>query len=358
MTARDGTGGGAQDGGAGPRGGAVSVPPGADLLHRRRQGRPGRPRRAPEEETGAPGAPLGTDRALGVLELFSEERPWLRVGDVAGELGVSDSTASRLLARLEARGYVERHPASGLFALGPRILTMAGVAMNHSDLRRAGLEEMHRLVHTLGLGANLAVLRDGGVFYLGNLDGRHAPRYYTLLGRRYPLHATALGKVLLAWREPPADPPAAPPAGEARGDAPGLARLLGAAGPQGALQRYTPSTVGDLPELLARLEGVRTRGYATEVEELAMGRACVAAPIRDRRGAVIAGLSVSGSVRIMDLPGREAELAAATVDAAMHVSERLGFVMAPMPERPVPAQIPDWQAVRGRPDGPASARES
>jgi DNA-binding IclR family transcriptional regulator len=294
MTAQHGAGGGAPDGRPGGRGEAVGGPPGADLRHRRRQGRPGRPRRAPESPeapAGAPGAPLGTDRALGVLELFSEERPWLRVGDVAGELGVSDSTASRLLARLEARGYVERHPASGLFALGPRILTMAGVAMNHSDLRRAGLEEMHRLVHTLGLGANLAVLREGGVFYLGNLDGRHAPRYYTLLGRRYPLHATALGKVLLAWRDPaaPPEPPAPPapppdPQGEAGGDPQGLARLLGAAGPQGALQRYTPSTVGDLPGLLARLEVVRTRGYATEVEELAMGRACVAAPIRDRRG--------------------------------------------------------------------------
>ena len=201
-----------------------------------------------------------------MLELFSEERPWLRVGDVAGRLGVSDSTASRLLARLEARGYVERHPASGLFALGPRILTMAGVAMNHSDLRRAGLEEMHRLVHTLGLGANLAVLRDGGVFYLGNLDGRHAPRYYTLLGRRYPLHATALGKVLLAWRD----------AAEGRV----LRACWTRPGRPGPLQRYTPSTVADLPGLLARLEGVRTRGYATEVEELAMGRACVAAPIR------------------------------------------------------------------------------
>jgi DNA-binding IclR family transcriptional regulator len=265
-----------------------------------------------------------------VLELFSEARPWLRVGDVAGQLGVSDSTASRLLARLEARGYVERHPANGLFALGPRILTMAGVALNHSDLRRAALEEMHRLVHSLGLGANLAMLREGGVFYLGNLDGRLAPRYYTLLGRRYPLHATALGKVLLAWREPGS-----------------LSDLLGAAGPEGALQRYTPATVGDVSRLLARLEVVRTRGYATEVEELAMGRACVAAPVRDRHGAVIAGLSVSGSVRIMNLPEREAELAAAAVDAAMRVSERLGFVMAPMAERTVPAQIPDWQAAAG-----------
>src|SRR6266542_2434062 len=167
----------------------------------RYRGRPRRPSRgAGGADDTAPQA--SADKVLAILELFSDERPWLRVGYVAPRLGLSDSTASRLLARLETRGFVERDPETGIYALGPRILTLAGVAMNHSDLRRAGLEEMHRIVHTLGLGANLAVLRDGGVFYLGNLDGRQAPRYHTLLGRRYPLHATALGKVLLAWHDP------------------------------------------------------------------------------------------------------------------------------------------------------------
>lgn len=296
----------------------------------------GRPRRS--ADTSSDQAPQASaDKALAILELFSEERPWLRVGDVAPRLGVSDSTASRLLARLEARGFVERHAETGLFALGPRILTLAGVAMNHSDLRRAGLEEMHRIVHTLGLGANLAVLRDGGVFYLGNLDGRQAPRYYTLLGRRYPLHATALGKVLVAWRDPD--------------DALALvqssvgARRNSAGGAPGALQRYTQSTIVEIDALREHLALVRARGYATEVEELAMGRACVAAPIRGRSGAVIAGLSISGAVRIMNLEEREPELSAAAVDAAMRVSERLGFVMAALDSHTTTvAPIPDWQA--------------
>jgi DNA-binding IclR family transcriptional regulator len=248
-----------------------------------------------------------------------------------------------LLARLEARGFVERHPDSGVYALGPRILSLAGVAMNHSELRRAGLEEMHRVVNALGLGTNLAVLRDGGVFYLGNLDGRHAPRYYTLLGRRYPLHATALGKVLLAWRDPSESAALARssvgvPAAGVPVDGTGSAGI--------ELQRYTHSTIGDVPALMAHLAAVRDRGYATEVEELAMGRACVAAPIRGRSGAVIAGLSISGPVRIMNLraTGREEELAGVAVDAAMHVSERLGFVMVTLEAHTTAESIPDWQA--------------
>ncbi|MBI3973023.1 MAG: IclR family transcriptional regulator [Chloroflexi bacterium] len=276
--------------------------------------RPGRPRRAhPADVTD--GTYQSADRMLAVLELFTDERPWLRVGDVAVRIGVSDSTASRLLARLEARGFVERQHDTGFYALGPRVLTLAGVAMNHSEIRRAALQEMHRLVYALGLGVNLAVLRDGAVFYLGNLDGRRAPRHYTLLGRRYPLHATALGKVLLAWRS-----------------AEEVEALVAA--PDGRLTRYTANTVGGVRQLQACLDAVRQRGYATECEELAMGRACVAAPVRNRRGAIVAALSISGPVRAVNLPHRETELAAAAADAAMHISERLGFVMAPLAVRP------------------------
>jgi DNA-binding IclR family transcriptional regulator len=302
------------------------------------------------------------DKALAILELFSEERPWLRVADVSRLLAVSDSTASRLLARLELRGFVERYPETGFYALGPRILALAGVAMNHSDVRRAALEEMYRLVHALGLGANLAVLRDGGVFYLGNLDGRHAPRYYTLLGRRYPLHATALGKVLLAWREPAeigalvGAPAAAGPrtksttAGATTTESTASESSEGRL--QGRLQRYTQSTIEDAAALVRHLALVRARGYATEVEELALGRACVAAPIRGRSGSVIAALSISGPVRIMHLEEREGKLAAAAVDAAMRISERLGFVMAPLDAVTSGDSSPTWQGA-GAPQGGA-----
>ena len=287
----------------------------------------GRPRSV---EAPAVAAQQRADRALAVLDLFTDERPDLRVGEVASSLSVSESTASRLLALLESRGYVARDGATGMFTLGVRLLTLAGVAMNRSDLRRAGLEEMARLVNALGLGANLAILERGAVFYLGNLDGRHAPRYYTLLGRHYPAHATALGKVLLAWRENAAID--AVLAGHA-GFAAAYQSQRRAVPRPGELRRYTANTIGSAAAFHACLATVRRRGYAAEREELAMGRACVAAPIRRRDGSVIAGLSISGPERVVDLETREGELAAAVVDAAMRVSERLGFVLPPADER-------------------------
>ena len=72
---------------------------------------------------------------------------------------------------------------------------------------------------------------------------------------------------------------------------------------------------------------MRASGYARELEEMAMGRACVASPIRGREGAVIAAISVSGPERVMNLPEREAVLAAEVIDAAQRISERLGFSM-------------------------------
>ena len=278
-------------------------------------------------------AHLSADRVLAVLDLFNDGEPELRVGDVANRLGVSESTASRLLALLEARSYVERDARTGMYALGLQPLTLAGVAMNHSELRSAALEEMWRLVSALGLGVNLAVLHRSAVFYLGNVDGRLSPRYYTLIGRQYPTHATALGKVLLAWRDlVDVELILAKHAGHA---AVYQGRRQGTmvSPPDGELRRYTASTVGTVPAFHASLEEVRRRGYATEREELAMGRACVAAPIRGRSGAVIGGLSISGPEALVDLATREGELASAAVDAAMHISERLGFILPPARER-------------------------
>jgi DNA-binding IclR family transcriptional regulator len=297
-----------------------------------------RPRGRPRSpETSSVAAQQSADRVLSVLELFADEHPDLRVGEVASGLAVSESTASRLLALLETRGYVQRDPSTGMYSLGWQVLTQAGVAMNRSTIRRAGLEEMARLVNSLGLGANLAVLHRGAVFYLGNLDGRHAPRYYTLLGRHYPVHATALGKALLAWQEN-AEVDAIL-AGHAGFAAAYLSQRQAAPQP-GELRRYTANTIRTTSAFHACLALVRRQGYSTEREELAMGRACVAAPIRGRNGAVIAGLSISGPERIVDLANRESELAAAAVDAAMRISERLGFVLPPDGERvgsPAPA---------------------
>jgi DNA-binding IclR family transcriptional regulator len=254
------------------------------------------------------------ERALSILSLFTDETPALRVADASARLGLGQSTVSRLLATLEALGYVAKDDHTGRYRLGAEVIRLGGVALNDNELRRQALADLHDVSAATGLGANLSVLRrygpaDWGIFYLAHFDGAKAPRTYTLIGRRNPLHATAMGKVLLAHL--PVDQRQA------------ILDVL-------PLPAYTPHTITARPALEAELECVVRRGYAVECEELAFGRACVAAPIRNRSGRVVAAMSLSGPLSAMRLLEREPELARLAIECADHISSRLGYVSAPM----------------------------
>lgn len=250
------------------------------------------------------GANQSVERAAAVLGAFLAGRPELRVADVARHAGLSVSTASRLLATLEALAFVERDQVSSLYRLGPALITMAGVAINQHPVHREARQIAQNLAADLGLGANVAVRREDAVFYLCNFEGRLAPKSYALMGQRNPLHATGLGKCLLMGVD----------SAERR-------TLLG-----DALAAFTVRTITDHAALDAALAEAAVRGYATEVEELALGRACVAAPILDAAGTVVAALSVSGPLSAINLPGREAELAGVVIEAADSISVSLGYV--------------------------------
>jgi DNA-binding IclR family transcriptional regulator len=245
------------------------------------------------------------DRALSVLKVFTGGRAELRVSDVAKAAGLGLSTASRLLATLEAAGFVDRDPVSGLYRLGLDTVTLGGAVLNAHPVHREARQVAQNLAAELGLGANVAVRRGGRLFYLLNFEGRQSPRSFVLAGQHNPLHATGLGKSLLSGLST-----------RERRD------LL----PADTLIGYTPHTVTTHEGLDADLAASTARGYFTEVEELALGRACVAAPIRDGSGAVVAALSVSGPLSVIDLGTREPALANAVIEAADSISVGLGYV--------------------------------
>jgi DNA-binding IclR family transcriptional regulator len=250
------------------------------------------------------GTNQSVERAATVLGAFLEGRAELRVSDVAKHSGLGQSTASRLLATLEQIEYVERDPVSGLYRLGPELITLAGVAVNQHPVHREARQRTQDLAHTLGLGANVAERRGDTMFYLCNFEGKLAPKSFVLMGQRNPLHATGIGKCLLLGVSP----------AERR-------TLLG-----DDLRRYTPNTPATHEDLDRIVEQVGARGYATEVEELALGRACIAAPILDRTGTVVAGLSISGPLSAMDLERREEELARQVIEVADSISVGLGYL--------------------------------
>lgn len=248
------------------------------------------------------GTNQSVEKAAAVLAAFLDGRA-LRVSDVAERSALGQSTASRMLATLESIDYIERDPVSNLYRLGPALITLAGVAINQHPVHQAARQPAQNLASSLGLGANVAVRRGDSLFYLCNFEGHLAPKSYILTGQHNPLHATGLGKCLLMGLNPQQ-----------------RRRLL----PE--LPRFTAYTVTDHEALDEVIDTAHQQGFATEIEELALSRACIAAPILDRDGAIVAALSISGPLSAIDLGNREAELARRVIEAADSISVGLGYL--------------------------------
>jgi DNA-binding IclR family transcriptional regulator len=258
------------------------------------------------------GTNQSVEKAATVLSAFLPGGP-LRTADVAKRDDLSQSTASRMLATLESVDLVERDEL-GMYRLGPALVTLGAAALNNHPVHRAARQRAQNLAADLRLGANVAERRGDNLFYLCNFEGRDAPRPFTLAGQRNPLHSTGLGKCLLAHTTP-----------EQRRE------LLGE-----DLPRFTERTITDHEALDEEMVTLRARGYTMEIEELALGRACVAAPILDQHGEVAAALSVSGPLSALDLANREQALADIVVETADAISLDLGYVgpqHAPAPAR-------------------------
>jgi DNA-binding IclR family transcriptional regulator len=242
------------------------------------------------------------DRAVAILEILARDGE-AGVTEVARELDVHKSTASRLLAALDRRELVAQDTARGKFRLGVGIVRLAGAASQRLDVLQESRPVCRLLAQEVGETVNLAILSGRDALYLDQVAGPAALSPHNWAGRRIPLHATSDGKVLLAYLPE--------------------AELAGSLTPP--LARFTERTVTDVADFPALLAEVRRRGYATAVEELEAGLTAVAAPVRNAEGTVIASISASGpSFRIP--AERIAALAGAVSRAAAEASRRLGWL--------------------------------
>ncbi|MBB2992968.1 DNA-binding IclR family transcriptional regulator [Mycolicibacterium iranicum] len=248
-----------------------------------------------------PAAVQSVDRALTVLEIIAGLGQ-AGVTEIAADLGVHKSTVSRLIAVLEARGYVEQVSERGKYRLGFAISRLAHVAGAQSDLVKLGQEACDALSADVGETANLAVLDQDRIVNIVEAIGPSEITLRTWVGQTCPAYATSSGKVLLAGLDP----------GEVR------SRV------RPPMTSFTDTTARSVADLLDELAAVRERGWASVREELEVGLNAVAAPVYDAHSQIIAALSVSGpSYRLAT--DRFDEVAARTIAAADHVSRRLGW---------------------------------
>lgn len=243
------------------------------------------------------------ERATLVLACFSAAEPHLTLADLAAKLDLHPSTLYRYVASLQDAGLLERDRRRGGYQLGPRVIELAGIALNQIEVRKHAQDELEALRDESGLLTNLGVLFEGDVLHIEQAWPRGVPRMYTTIGRRAVAHCTAMGKALLAYREWT----------EVRD----LIQRFG-------WRPYTAQSIDSFARLKSALAAIRQQGFAVDEEERRQGVRCIAAPIRDYTGDVIAALSVSGTGESL-LPRRREPLVRRVCEAADRVSYRLGY---------------------------------
>ena len=241
--------------------------------------------------------------AVQVLNLFSREQAEWGVCEIARTLALPKSSVSALVCTLAEDGLLRRMP-SGRYRLGWNILSLSQALIETTEFRTEAHTTMQRLVARFGETVHLAVLEQGQVVYIDKLQGTRAVLVsITGIGVRLPAHCSAVGKCILAHLP--------------------QEKVLALLQSQG-MPALTPNTITDIDKLLAELEQVRTQNYAYDQEEAVVDLCCVAAPIRDYTGEVIAAMSLS--VPAYRFYSNRDQYRMAIVAATRNVSENLGWI--------------------------------
>ncbi|MGW0533222.1 IclR family transcriptional regulator [Streptomyces sp. NPDC003032] len=242
-------------------------------------------------------------RSLDILELFLEGDGTFSAPEVTRRLQLPRTTVHELLTTLAARSYLVQIPDQpGRYRLGVRTYQLGSRYAEQLDLAAEGQQVAREVAETCDETVHVAILEDTDVIYIAKVDSTHAVRMVSAAGRRLPAHCTSVGKMLLASLPQPEL--------EARLDGREFAAM-------------TPDSITDPDELLTALTAVRERGVAVEHRESNPDVSCVAAPVRDSAGRVVAALSISVPM-IRWSEERESELAELAAKGAGDLSVRLG----------------------------------
>ena len=212
------------------------------------------------------------ERMMSLLDVLAESPEPAPLKTLSKATGLHPSTAHRILAAMTHSRLVERHDAS-TYALGIRLLELGNIVKSRINIREIALPFMQDLHRTIGESINLGIRDEDEIIYLERTSNGHSlVRVVYLIGGRAPLHLTSLGKLFLATDR--------------------IENVRAYANRTG-LPGKTPHSLTRLDELEKELEKVRRYDLAYDNEEAELGLRCLAAPIRNDEGAVVAGLSIS-----------------------------------------------------------------
>ncbi len=237
----------------------------------------------PAADSGAGVPPKGSAllRAIEILEFVSEGDRQPSLAEICRAVDLPKATVFRILSTLEHAGYVAKEPGAKRYGCGANLHALSLRVLQHSPGRAPRHAILEELVEQIGETCNLTVPDSHTVMYIDRVEAAWPLRVALGVGSRVPLYASASGKLFLSHMTKRS-----------------LERFLRST----PLVRYTDKTLIDPSRLLSALEGVRRDGFALDDEEYLHGIRCLAVPVRNREGAVVAALAAHGPVDRMDMP--------------------------------------------------------
>lgn len=247
------------------------------------------------EPTNGPRTVASVARALALLEELRDSERGLGVNELARRIGVNASTASRLLSTLELAGMVQRN-AQGPYRLGLGLVSLADRVLARLDVQALARPVLLELEEQSGETATLSVPGEREAITVDSVPSRSSVVSMARLGRPSVSHATAVGKVMLAYGGSPLPP-------------------------ERALVAFTNRTITDRVRLAKEIETIRERGYATVFGEREVDVNSIAAPVFGRTGGLAAILGLQGPAARLDDPAKHLQV---LLDAAAALTRALG----------------------------------
>lgn len=254
------------------------------------------------EKNTQPEAVSSVLKVFSILQALGEQKE-IGVSELSQRLMMSKATTYRFLQTMKTLGYVSQEGEADKYSLTLKLFELGAKSLEYVDLIALADKEMRIISEQTNEALHLGALDENAIIYIHKIDSGYNLRMQSRIGRRNPLYSTAIGKVLLAEREE---------------------EFIRDTLKEVEFIKHTDKTLENTEQLLSELTVVKQQHYAEDNEEQEPGLRCIAAPIYDRFGVVIAGLSISFPTIRFD-EKRLSYYVSLLHKAGKNVSEQLGY---------------------------------
>ena len=213
-------------------------------------------------------------KAMGLLEAFSMQNPELTAKELGYLCGIRTSSLYRYLSIMEEQGYLIKNLETNKYSIGLRLIELCGIAMSCMEFYRHGQPALDRISSELKMNSNMGVLYHGDTLHIAFSIWVSTIPYYNIIGRRTPAHCTAMGKVILSSLPPT--------------EVHDIVNRYG-------WRKRTDNSITNFKDLDKELQKTRKKGYAVDMRENSDAICCLAMPVLDQKGNVVAAISATTS---------------------------------------------------------------